>query len=147
MEVAPSPEAVETPSIDETPGETTVLAALPPAKPAGLVAPAETAAPVVAVAPEPEVETETVAPAAATGWMVQLTSQRSEAQAKDAFSGLKQQYAGILGNASPAIARADLGNRGIFYRVRVVAGSRGEADRMCGALKAQGGDCFVQYVN
>ncbi|MEM7566694.1 MAG: SPOR domain-containing protein [Pseudomonadota bacterium] len=131
----------------ETPAPV-VLAALPIAKPAGLSAPAPVEpAPVVqqvaAVAAAP-VE---AAPAAATGWMVQLTSQRSEAQAQSAFDGLKGRFSSVLGSAQPSIARADLGDRGVFYRVRVAASSRSAANELCGSLKAQGGDCFVQYVN
>ncbi len=132
-----------------------VLAALPLAKPANLTAPVEAqiAAPAPVVEPAAVEATAPVAPApvvaapAENGWMVQLTSQRSESQARSAYDGIKGRFASVLGSKSPSIARADLGDRGVFYRVRVAAASRSDADEMCGSLKAQGGDCFVQYVN
>ena len=124
------------------------ITVLPMPKPAGLEAPAAAPQPTVAAAPaEPAPAAPTPAAASASGWMVQLTSQRSEAQAKQAFDSLKGRFSNVLGTAQPDIARADLGDRGVFYRVRVVADSRGDADQLCGSLKSAGGDCFVQYVN
>ena len=145
LEVEAAPVAVE-------PVPEAAIAVLPMPKPAGLLAPAAAPAQAAAAvaepapaAPEPVAQTPAATPA--SGWMVQLTSQRSEAQAKQAFDGLKGRFSSVLGSAQPDIARADLGDRGIFYRVRVVADSRGAADQLCGSLKSAGGDCFVQYVN
>ena len=39
--------------------------------------------------------------------------------------------------------RADLGEKGIYYRVRVGPFNDGDAARLCGDLKAAGGDCIL----
>ena len=139
--VAISAEATEVETAPEV-----AITVLPMPKPAGLKAPTAAPQPTVAAAPA-ALAAPTPAAASASGWMVQLTSQRSEAQAKQAFDSLKGRFSNVLGTAQPDIARADLGDRGVFYRVRVVADSRGDADELCGSLKSAGGDCFVQYVN
>jgi hypothetical protein len=74
---------------------------------------------------------------------VQLTSQRSEQDAKAAYAGLQRRFPSLLGGKSPAIQKADLGARGVYYRVKVVAGSREAALQLCSGLKSQGGDCVV----
>ncbi len=146
--VAVEPTVEPTVKVDEEPAAPVVLAALPMAKPANLTDPVAAPLPAAPVVEQAAVEAPAAAPAAAeNGWMVQLTSQRSEAQALSAYDGIKGRFSGVLGNKAPSIARADLGDRGVFYRVRVAAASRSDADKLCGSLKAQGGDCFVQYVN
>jgi len=77
-------------------------------------------------------------------YVVQVSSQRSEAQAQAAFANLQSRYSGVLGGVTPVIQRADLGDRGTFYRVRIPAGSRGKANDLCERLKSAGGDCFVR---
>ena len=41
------------------------------------------------------------------------------------------------------ISYADLGERGVYYRVRVGYPTRDEAVRMCENLKSAGGDCIL----
>lgn len=74
---------------------------------------------------------------------VQLTSQRSEQDALAAYAALQKRFPALLGSRQPAIQKADLGSRGIYYRVKVVAGARDAAVQLCSGLKAQGGDCIV----
>jgi hypothetical protein len=76
---------------------------------------------------------------------LQVTSQRSEAEAKAAFNSLRARFPAILGDRQPVIRRADLGDKGIYYRAQIGPVNPAEADRQCGALKAVGGQCFVQY--
>ncbi len=90
----------------------------------------------------------TVAPAAPTAavgdFVVQVSSQRSEEAARSAFVGLQRRFPSVLGNQSPDIARADLGSRGVFYRVRVgPMETRVAAANFCETLKNAGGDCIV----
>jgi hypothetical protein len=113
-------------------------------------APAATAPPAAApqqvARTEPPVDLLAGAPRAASGdgFHVQLSSQRSEAQALDAFEGLKARYPSLLGSATPSVQRADLAEKGIYYRLRVgPMASREEAVAMCEELKAAGGSCFV----
>ena len=76
---------------------------------------------------------------------LQLTSQRSEAEAKAAFNSLRAKYAAILGDRQAVIRRADLGGKGIYYRAQIGPVSAAEADKQCSELRAVGGQCFVQY--
>ena len=79
-----------------------------------------------------------------SGYLVQLSSQRSEEQARAAFNGLKRRYPSLLGGFEPNIQRADLGDRGIYYRVRVGPMSdQAGATQVCEQLKSSGGSCFV----
>jgi len=82
-------------------------------------------------------------PAASGGMLVQISSQRSEESARATFSDLKARYPGILGPFDVNIQRADLGARGIYYRVRVGPFSPNDAQRLCDDLKAAGGDCIL----
>jgi hypothetical protein len=46
------------------------------------------------------------------------------------------------------VIRADLGTKGIFYRLRLVGyDSQGEASRDCGRLKSGGIKCFVSKAS
>lgn len=84
------------------------------------------------------------APAAVGDFVVQVSSQRSEEAARTAFSGLQRRFPSVLGSQSPDIARADLGTRGVFYRVRVgPMETRVAAADFCQSLKNAGGDCIV----
>ena len=81
---------------------------------------------------------------AADGFVVQVSSQKSEAQAQAAFADLQRRYPSALGGMQPNIQQADLGAKGIFYRVRVGPWpSRAEAIEVCEAMQAAGGSCFV----
>jgi hypothetical protein len=77
------------------------------------------------------------------GFLVQVSSQRSQETAMSTFNDLQRRYPGILGDREPNIQRADLGERGVYYRVRVGYPTRDEAVRMCENLKAAGGDCIL----
>ncbi|HZL32060.1 MAG TPA: SPOR domain-containing protein [Pseudolabrys sp.] len=76
---------------------------------------------------------------------VQVTSQRSEAEAKAAYNSLRAKFPQILGDRQPVIRRADLGDKGIFYRAQIGPVSSDQADEKCRQLKAVGGHCFIQY--
>lgn len=76
-------------------------------------------------------------------WAVQVSSQRSAEQARAAYQALQRRFPSILGGREPDIQVADLGTRGTFYRVRLPAGSKADASRLCSELKSAGGDCFV----
>jgi hypothetical protein len=91
------------------------------------------------------VATAPAAAPAAGGYAVQVTSQRSEAEAQTEFKSLQAKFPGQLGNRQPIIHRADLGDKGTFYRALVGPfGSSEAAAAMCSNLKAAGGSCIVQ---
>ena len=94
----------------------------------------------IASAPNP-------APAATanSGYLVQVSSQRSEADAQTAFRNVRSKYSSVLGDRQPVIRRADLGAKGTYYRAMVGPfPSRDQAVQLCASLKAAGGDCVVQ---
>ena len=85
------------------------------------------------------------APPTSGGYAVQVTSQRSEAEAHSAFRALKAKFPSQLGSREPIIHRADLGAKGTYYRALVGPFASAEAAaEMCSSLKAAGGNCLVQ---
>jgi hypothetical protein len=82
---------------------------------------------------------------AAGGYVVQVSSQRSEADAQASFHSLQTKFPKELGDRDAMVRRADLGTKGVYYRAMVGPfGSAGEADQFCNGLKAEGGQCIVQ---
>ncbi|MFZ5731850.1 MAG: SPOR domain-containing protein [Pseudomonadota bacterium] len=97
-------------------------------------------------APQRTASTTTSAPpAAASGnYVVQVSSQRSEADAQASYRALQSKYPSVLGSRSASIRRADLGDRGVYYRAMVGPfGSSEDATRLCDSLKAAGGQCNI----
>lgn len=93
---------------------------------------------------QPATPAATTAPASSGDFVVQVSSQRSEEAARSAYAGLQRRFPSVLGNQAPDIARADLGSRGVFYRVRVgPMETRQAASNLCQSLKNAGGDCIV----
>lgn len=100
-----------------------------------------------AVATAPPAAGGTAAPetTASGGYAVQVSSQRSEADAQAAFRALRAKFPNLLGGREPIVRRADLGAKGIYYRAMVGPfASMEEAAGMCSNLKAAGGTCLVQ---
>jgi SPOR domain len=85
------------------------------------------------------------APARGGGYAVQVSSQRSEADAQAAFHSLQAKFPSQLGGKQPLIHRVDLGAKGIYFRAMVGPfASSEEAGQLCASLKAAGGQCIVQ---
>jgi hypothetical protein len=85
------------------------------------------------------------APVAASGYAVQVTSERSESGAQAAFRALQAKYPNQLRGRQATVRRADLGAGGIYYRALVGPFASAEkAAKLCSALKAAGGDCIIQ---
>jgi hypothetical protein len=104
-------------------------------------------------APARPVRTASAAPTAVSaptsashgGYAVQVSSQRSEAEAKAAFHSLQGKYPGQLGGKSMFVHKVDLGAKGVYYRTMVGPfASASEAGDLCSGLKSAGGSCFVQ---
>ena len=77
-------------------------------------------------------------------YVVQVSSQRTLEQAEQAYASMQRRFPSVLGNVQAVYPSVDLGDRGTFYRVRIVAGGQAEANDLCSQLKAAGGDCFVR---
>ena len=77
---------------------------------------------------------------------MQVSSQKSEADAESAYRGIQSKYSSVLGSQPHTVRRADLGAKGVYYRAMVGPfGSREEAVQLCSSLKQAGGDCVVQH--
>jgi cell division septation protein DedD len=107
----------------------------------------------MAIAPQPsdpaartKVATRTPAPAAGGAYVVQVSAQKSEAEAQSSYRSLQQKYPAVLGGREANIRRVDLGDKGgIFYRAQVGSFTTLEqANTFCGDLKNAGGQCIVQ---
>jgi hypothetical protein len=87
------------------------------------------------------------APAASSGGQsgpyVQIAAQRSEAEAQASLRNAQSRFGSLFGGSTPYIQRADLGQKGIYYRVRIPASSLQEASSICSSIKANGGDCMA----
>jgi SPOR domain len=85
------------------------------------------------------------ATASGGGYLVQVSSQRNEADAQASYRVLQGKFPAVLGSHAPLIKRADLGDKGVYYRAMVGPfGSPDEASQFCGSLKTAGGQCVVQ---
>ena len=80
----------------------------------------------------------------AGGFLVQLSSQKSEAEAHSSFRSLQAKFPTELGDLQPIIRRADLGSKGVFYRTLVGPfATAQEASQFCATYKAAGGQCVI----
>jgi len=87
----------------------------------------------------------TAASPTAGTYAVQVSSQRSEAEAQTAFRTLQAKYPSQLGGKQASIHRVELGAKGTYYRALVGPfASANEASELCNGLKAAGGQCLVQ---
>jgi hypothetical protein len=76
---------------------------------------------------------------------VQVSSQRSEAEAQSAFRGLQAKYPDQLGGRQVQVVKVDLGAKGTYYRAMVGPFTNAnEASELCSSLKSAGGQCLVQ---
>ena len=101
-------------------------------------------APAAAPASNPVPPQSIAAPSGNGGYTVQVTSQRTPEQARASYANIQAQLSSVLAGYQPDIKQADLGARGIYYRVRVGSfADQGGAINFCNRIKAAGGDCLV----
>ncbi|WP_196258391.1 SPOR domain-containing protein [Pelagibacterium limicola] len=94
------------------------------------------------VAPASAPQQPTAAPTGVGAW-VQLSSQRSEEAARAGIPELQSRYGALFNGAALDVSRVDLGERGVYYRVRLPQPTMADANTVCNSIKGQGGDCFV----
>jgi hypothetical protein len=104
-------------------------------------------APDPAPAPTRMASNNPAAPAVSSGgYLVQVSSQKNEADAQASYRALQGKYPGVLGPHSSLVKRVDLGEKGVYYRA--FAGpftSVDQATQLCSSLKAAGGpQCIIQ---
>jgi hypothetical protein len=97
-----------------------------------------------AVAPAPATQRVASAPASAPAvssgtYVVQVAARKSQTDALAAFADIQQKYPRLLSGYRPIIKRADLGNKGVWYRLNVgpVKGKQ-VASSLCKSLKGAG---------
>lgn len=77
--------------------------------------------------------------------VVQVGAFGSEAEADRVWAQLSSRFGAYLDGKSKDIERADLGARGVFYRLRVAGfDSKSAASDYCSGLKARNQDCLVK---
>jgi tetratricopeptide (TPR) repeat protein len=96
------------------------------------------------VEPEPETEAAVVAePTTLSGWAVQIASAASEDAAWSTWKKMQARHK-VLKSKNPAVVKADLGTKGIFYRIRLGGfEEQAQAKSACAKLKAGGVDCYI----
>lgn len=141
---APAPTPVATrPAQAQTPAPVS-QAPVAPAPVAQQPAPAPQPAPAQVAAAEPTLAPAPIEAAAApSGWSVQIASQPTEAGAQASYDNLSRRYASVLSGKNMSIVKAEIAGKGTYYRVRVAASSRAEANQLCTSYKNAGGSCFV----
>ncbi len=101
------------------------------------------AAPAAAAEEKPAEKKAAAKPKAAaarkSGSVVQLGAYRSEAEAKKSWDKLKAKH-GEISKGDPNIVKADLGEKGVFFRLRV---SVLDPKEVCEKLTAKGQPCMV----
>jgi len=93
----------------------------------------------------PAAKSKSVAKPAAGGkkFRVQLASFPDEEEAGHQMSRMQERYASLLGDAKLHLAKADLGTRGIFYRVQSNPISESSAREICAGLTKLKAGCIV----
>jgi hypothetical protein len=137
----PEPVAVpEPPAVAALPpGPPPAVAALPPGPPpAAAPAPVPLPAPPVAAPSPPAMQQ-----APQQGVRLQIASVRSEDVARQEFQRLQRRFPAELGDLGLTVVRADLGEKGIYYRVHAGPVDAARADAICRTLKAQSVGCLV----
>ena len=118
---APVPSAATTP-VTAAASTTTATATRPPQPPA-----------TSATASSPSTKT--------GGTRLQLGSVHSEDAARREWDRIKRTNSDLLGSLSATPVRADLGDKGVFYRIQT--GPIADADRICGELKQRNIGCII----
>ena len=136
-EPGPAPVTTEAPPARLNP-QSSLVAIAPPAPQAVAPPPAPVAParPAVAAAPA-------VAPAAGST-LLQIGAYESEEIANGAWATFRSRHTVVAGTLSQNIQKADLGDKGIWYRLRVGPfADKAAAVTACEKLKAEGATCFL----
>jgi cell division septation protein DedD len=107
-----------------------------PSKPAPAAKVASAAAP-VAAAPAAKVS------AAGGAWLVQLGALKSEGDAKNEWTRVKAANKDLLGDYGSDIVRVDLGEKGIYWRLRAGPMDEGQARSTCASLAKRSQGCII----
>ncbi|HEX3497969.1 MAG TPA: SPOR domain-containing protein [Stellaceae bacterium] len=123
----------------------------PPAGDAVAAAPSAAPVPAAPPAPSPVAAAPAAPPAAALttpsaggGYRLQLGAFRNPEGARQEWDKIHRANSDLLGNLTATWPRADLGERGTFYRIQTAPLSDGAAaERLCGELKRRNVGCIL----
>jgi cell division septation protein DedD len=155
---AGEPKRVRTVTIRQEPNADTTQTTRPAGAPQAAQAPARAAPPKqspgapLAIAPAETPSTRTaartappVAPVADGAYVVQVSAQKTESEAQSSYRAMQAKYPAVLAGREASIRRADLGDKGVYYRAQIGPfANAGAANTFCDNLKAAGGQCIVQ---
>jgi hypothetical protein len=85
-------------------------------------------------------QTASIAPG---GYVIQIASLPSQADAQRSYQNLSSKFASVIGGRGVDIKAAEIAGKGTFYRVRIPAGSKADAVALCERYRAAGGSCLV----
>ena len=96
------------------------------------------------VASKPKAQAQKEQAIANGSWQIQLISSPNKSAMEKAWNDLSKKYA-VLKGLPHEVETADLGSKGIFYRLKAGAfKERAEADKICNSIKSAGGSCLVK---
>jgi cell division septation protein DedD len=154
--VAPAgePKRVRTVTIRQEPNPDTTQTTRPTSQtPPRAATPKQNAGAPLAIAPAAETPpTRTVArtvppaaPVADGSYIVQVSAQKTEGEAQSSYRAMQAKYPAVLAGREASIRRADLGDKGVYYRAQIGPfANAAAANTFCDNLKAAGGQCIVQ---
>jgi cell division protein FtsN len=142
---APAPAPAQQQLAAVAPAPQAAPPAPPPAPAAAAPAPAADPQPVAAIPPPKPKPAPTPAPAAPTKYVVQVGSKQNQTDALATFADMQQKYPTLLASYRPMVQKANLGAKGIWYRLRIgPIADKSAASKLCSQLKSQGHpDCLV----
>lgn len=117
----------------------------PPAAPAPQPPASTQRAPAAATPPAPTPAPAAPAQTASAGaFRIQIGAVKSDAAARQQWQTVTQRNRDVLANVTPIVERADLGQKGIFYRIQGGGfETRAAAQSVCDTLKSRNVGCFV----
>ena len=139
---APAPQPVKVAKVEPQPQPAPLPRAAAP-EPVAKIQPPKPKPVAKKPAPAPKPEQTAALPSQSSPFAVQIASQRSADAAKRSYATLSRRYASVIGGKGVDIRKAEIAGKGTYYRVRIPAASRTEANRVCANLKRKGGSCFV----
>lgn len=159
FEAPPAPTAAAPAPRDSEPVPQAVTPSAPPAPapaPVTPVAPAHNPAPAAQAhapaaptplrpqaAPAPAASAPAASASASGAWVAQLAALKSEADAQAAWKRLQNANKDVLGGLSSDIVRADLGTKGVFWRLRAGPVDEARARSICATLAKRNQGCIV----
>jgi outer membrane biosynthesis protein TonB len=133
-----APQSPAAPSV--APPPPTAAATVQPTQPQQLAAKPSAQTPSAPIGPaKPTAAQE--ARASTHGTRIQLGSVRGEEAARQEWERIKRANADLLASVSATPTRADLGEKGVFYRIQTAPLT--DADRICGELKRRNVGCII----